>query len=71
MQQDLRIAELSDLHHNPMVPHTLVLAPELYVVDSVYCGYWFWGRPSRDDLWRDLRAVLQSTRTDFDPTVGQ
>ena len=47
VQQDLRIAELEDPHHNPMVPHTLVLAPEL-VVHSVYCGYWFWGRPSRD-----------------------
>ena len=50
-----------------MVPHTLVLAPEL-VIHSLYCGYWFWGRPSRDDLWRDLREVLRRTKADFDPT---
>ena len=43
-------------HHDPMIPHTLVLKPGL-VIHSVYNGYWFWGRPSIDDLWRDLRAV--------------
>ena len=41
-----------------MIPHTLVLKPGL-VVHSIYNGYWFWGRPSVDDLWRDLRAVIQ------------
>lgn len=67
VQRDLDIQEYTDPHHDPMVPHTLVLEPGL-VVHSVYCGYWFWGRPSRDDLWRDLRAVLRKTRHDFDPT---
>jgi hypothetical protein len=37
-----------ELAHDPMVPHTLVLAPGL-LIHSAYCGYWFWGRPSRDD----------------------
>ena len=41
-----------------MIPHTLVLKPGL-VVHSIYNGYWFWGRPSVDDLWRDLRAATQ------------
>ena len=40
-----------------MIPHTLVLKPGL-VIHSIYNGYWFWGRPSVDDLWRDLRAGL-------------
>ena len=35
------------------MPHTLVLAPGL-VIDKVYVGYWFWGRPSVDQLWADL-----------------
>jgi hypothetical protein len=69
IQRDLDIREVTDPEHDPMVPHTLVLAPGL-IVHSVYCGYWFWGRPSRDDLWRDLRDVLHTTRDDFDPTAA-
>ena len=37
-----------------MIPHTLVLKPGL-VIHSVYNGYWFWGRPSVEDLRQDLR----------------
>ena len=45
--------------NDPMIPHTLVLKPGL-VVHSIYNGYWFWGRPSIDDLWRDLRAASRA-----------
>jgi hypothetical protein len=48
-----------------MIPHTLVLKPGL-VIHSVYNGYWFWGRPSFDDLWHDLRAATKETRPDWD-----
>lgn len=70
VQQDLDIAEYTDPVHNPMVPHTLVLAPGLEVA-SVYCGYYFWGRPSADDLWRDLRRVFAAVKPDFDPTTAE
>ena len=56
VQQDLDIQEYTDPEHDPMIPHTLVLKPGL-VVHSIYNGYWFWGRPSVEDLRRDLRAV--------------
>ena len=56
IQQDLDIQEYTDPDHNPMIPHTLVLKPGL-VIHSIYNGYWFWGRPSVDDLWHDLRAA--------------
>ncbi|MGH3407544.1 MAG: hypothetical protein ACRDRJ_34350, partial [Streptosporangiaceae bacterium] len=65
VQQDLDIQEYTDPEHNPMIPHTLVLKPGL-VVHSVYDGYWFWGRPSFDDLWRDLRVATSETRPDWD-----
>ena len=65
IQRDLDIAEYTDPEHDPMIPHTLVLEPGL-VVHSVYNGYWFWGRPSADDLWHDLRAVTSKTRPDWD-----
>jgi peroxiredoxin len=65
VQQDLDIPEYTDPHNNPMVPHTLVLKPGL-VVHSIYNGYWFWGRPSVYDLWRDLREASAETRPDWD-----
>jgi len=42
LQKDLDIQEYTDPHHDPMVPHTLVLKPGL-VIHSLYNGYWFWG----------------------------
>jgi len=42
-----------------------VLKPGL-VVHSIYNGYWFWGRPSVEDLWRDLRAATSEIRPDWD-----
>ena len=62
---DLDIQEYTDPKHDPMIPHTLVLKPGL-VVHSIYNGYWFWGRPSVEDLRRDLRAVMSEIRPDWD-----
>jgi hypothetical protein len=36
------------------------------VIHSIYNGYWFWGRPSVDDLWRDLRVATSEIRPDWD-----
>ena len=33
---------------------------------SVYNGYRYWGRPSIEDLRRDLRAVTREIRPDWD-----
>src|SRR4051812_25080224 len=65
VQQNLDIAEYTDPRNNPMIPHTLVLKPGL-VIARIYNGYWFWGRPSFYDLWRDLREVFSEVRPDWD-----
>jgi hypothetical protein len=65
VQQDLDIQEYTDPEHDPMIPHTLVLKPGL-VIHQIYNGYWFWGRPSVADLWRDLREVSSQVRPDWD-----
>jgi len=65
LQKDLDIQEYTDPHHDPMVPHTLVVKPGL-VIHSLYNGYWFWGRPSIDELWRDLREATREIRPDWD-----
>jgi peroxiredoxin len=65
VQKDLDIQEYTDPEHNPMIPHTLVLKPGL-VIHRIYNGYWFWGRPSVEDLRQDLRAVTREIRHDWD-----
>ena len=67
VQKDLEIAEYTDPAHNPMIPHTLVLEPGL-VVYKVYNGYWFFGRPTLEELRQDLRAVQKKCRPDWDIT---
>ena len=68
VQKDLDIAEYTDPTHNPMIPHTIVLEPGL-VVFKVYNGYWFFGRPTVEELRQDLRAVLRKCRPDWDITT--
>jgi peroxiredoxin len=65
VQKDLDIQEYTDPDNDPMIPHTLVLKPGL-VVHRIYNGYWFWGRPSFYELWRDLREVFGDVRPDWD-----
>ncbi|HVI94949.1 MAG TPA: redoxin domain-containing protein, partial [Anaeromyxobacter sp.] len=65
VQKDLDIQEYTDPHHDPMIPHTLVLAPGLEIF-RLYNGYWYWGRPSNEELRRDLRDLTRKIRPDWD-----
>jgi peroxiredoxin len=65
IQKELDIQEYTDPQHNPMIPHTFVLEPGL-VIDTMYNGYWYWGRPGPEDLRRDLREVTMKIRKDWD-----
>jgi peroxiredoxin len=67
VQKDLDIAEYTDPVHDPMIPHTIVLEPGL-VVFKIYNGYWFFGRPTVEELRQDLRAVTRKCRPDWDIT---
>jgi peroxiredoxin len=67
VQKDLDIAEYTDPVHNPMIPHVIVLEPGL-VVHKVYNGYWFFGRPTVEELRQDLRAVCKKSFADWDIT---
>jgi len=65
VQKDLDIAEYTDPSHDPMIPYTFVLGPGLRI-HSIFNGYWYWGRPSNEDLRRDLHDVTRSIRPDWD-----
>ncbi len=64
VQKSLDIAEYTDPAHNPMIPHTIVLKPGL-VIHKIYCGYWYWGRPTTHELHLDLREISAEIRSDW------
>ncbi|MDX3968457.1 MAG: redoxin domain-containing protein [Bradyrhizobium sp.] len=68
VQKDLDIAEYTDPVHNPMIPHVVVLEPRL-VIHKIYNGYWFFGRPTVEELRQDLRPVSMNCRPDWDITA--
>jgi len=70
VQRHFEIDEYTDIHHAATVPHTVILAPGL-VIDKVYVGYWYWGRPSPYQLWEDLQDLFRRTKADFDPTTAE
>ena len=63
--KDLDIEDFTDPRNKPTLPYTFVLEPNL-VINKIYNGYWFWGRPSADDLWHDMREIFSKVRPDWD-----
>ena len=47
-----------------MIPHVVVLEPGL-IVHKIYSGYWFFGRPTMEELRQDLRAVTRKCWPDW------
>ena len=66
VQRTLDIREYTDPHHDATVPHTILLAPGL-VIEKVYVGYWFWGRPSPYQLWVDSASSSPACRRTSTP----
>jgi peroxiredoxin len=61
----LGLRETTDTVYRPYVPTTFTLRPDL-TIHAVYNGYWYWGRPTHEDLRRDLRAVTSEIRPDWE-----
>jgi hypothetical protein len=56
------VQALSDPSYPPVAGQGVFRA----VSSTTNDGYWFWGRPSFYDLWRDLRAATSEVRPDWD-----
>ena len=64
-QRALALRETTDTVHDPYVPRVFVLCPNL-TVHREYDGYWSVGRPTLDELIRDLREVSAALRPDWE-----
>jgi len=60
----LDLEEVTDPASRPYVPATFTLYPDL-TIHQVYGGYWFWGRPTLEDLRQDMRSISTAVRKDF------
>lgn len=61
----LHLRETTDTTHHPYTPTVFVLRPNLQI-QSVYNGYWYWGRPTNEELRLDFREITRSIRPDWD-----
>jgi peroxiredoxin len=68
LQTQLRLRETTDTLNDPYVPAVVVIDPDLRI-HAVYNGYWYWGRPTHDELVRDLREISRGLRADWDATT--
>jgi peroxiredoxin len=64
--QQLDMSETSESRGITAIPYTFSLLPDL-TVHNLYCGYWYVGRPTLDELRKDLREMMRQIRSDFDP----
>jgi peroxiredoxin len=62
---ELGLRETTDTVHDPYRPAVFTLYPDLRVHGS-YNGYWFWGRPTHEELRQDLRAITMAIRPDWE-----
>jgi peroxiredoxin len=63
--EQLGLRETTGTAHRPYVPTTFTLRPDL-TIHRVYNGYWFWGRPTHEDLRQDLREITRTVRPDWE-----
>ncbi|MFN8162137.1 MAG: redoxin domain-containing protein [Solirubrobacterales bacterium] len=61
----LGLLESTDTLHRPYLPAAFTMGPDLRV-RRAYNGYWFWGRPTMEELRRDMRALTMAHRADWE-----
>ena len=61
----LGLEESTDTLHRPYRPAAFTLYPDL-TIHAAYNGYWYWGRATREELRRDMRAITMQVREDWE-----
>jgi len=67
-QTELGLRETTDMVHGPYVPASFLLEPGLGI-HQAWNGYWFWGRPTNEELRQSFRAVTRAIRPDWEVPV--
>ncbi len=63
---EVGLVESADTRNRPYLPTVFTLRPDL-TIQSSYNGYYFWGRPTMEELRLDFRAISRMIRPDWEP----
>jgi peroxiredoxin len=66
LAEELELLELTDELHRPFLPFTFVLDSNR-VIRNIWCGFWFWGNPTPEELRLALREITRAEQPTFDP----
>ncbi len=64
--EELGLIELTDEWHRPYLPMTYVL-DSLLRIHAAWCGFWYWGNPTPDELRLALREITRREQPSFEP----
>jgi peroxiredoxin len=64
--EELDLLELSDAKHRPYLPFTFVL-DSLLRIHGIWCGFWYWGNPTPEELRLALREITRREQPTFEP----
>src|SRR5919108_3589869 len=64
--EELDLLELTDETHLPYLPFTFVLDSNR-IIHSIWCGFWYWGNPTPDELRVALREITRAEQPSYDP----
>jgi len=64
--RSLDLLELTDAKHRPFLPYTFVLDSTMRI-ERFWCGFWYWGNPTPDELRQSLRDITRRQQPTFEP----
>src|ERR671928_438136 len=65
VQEGLGLRETTDTVNDPYLPVVFTLFPDL-TIHRAFNGYWYWGRPTLEELRQDLRHITRAIRADWE-----
>ena len=66
LAEQLDLIELPDVKHRPYLPMTFLLDSSLRIHRS-WCGFWFRGNPTPEELRQGLREITRAEQPSYDP----
>jgi hypothetical protein len=64
--EELDLLEITDRKHRPYLPLTFVLDSRRRI-HRIWCGFWYWGNPTADELRLALREITAAEQPTFEP----
>jgi peroxiredoxin len=64
--EELDLVEVTDYKHRPFLPVTFVLDSRR-AIERIWCGFWYWGNPTQEELRQTLRAINRREQPTFEP----